>query len=230
MIAACAIFPDTLGFVRSPNAAFGWYNEFEAHTVDLRSFAIDVYKVTNGQYAEFVRAGGYENRSLWTETDWDWKTKNGICKPVFWARRGGQWFYRTMFEEIPLPLDWPVYVSHAEASAYARWVGKVLPTEAQFHRVAYGTPEGSERMFPWGADKGFFSTIRTFKCGWPRERSVVRKNLIRIKPQSHLTRDRHQECITVVVDRRQRRYKDGGEGGILFTCPRLCCWICVHCL
>jgi formylglycine-generating enzyme required for sulfatase activity len=57
-----------------------------------------------------------------------------------------------MFDNIPLPPDWPVYVSHAEASAYAQWVGKSLPTEAQWHRAAYGTPEGSERQFPWGSD------------------------------------------------------------------------------
>ena len=50
-----------------------------------------------------------------------------------------------MFEELPLPLDWPVYVSHAEAAAYARSAGKSLPTEAQFHRAAYGTPQGVER-------------------------------------------------------------------------------------
>ena len=54
------------------------------------------------------------------------------------------------FETVPLPLDWPVYVSHAEAAAYARFVGKSLPTEAQFHRAAYGTPEGMEREYPWG--------------------------------------------------------------------------------
>ena len=48
-----------------------------------------------------------------------------------------------MFEEIPLPLDWPVYVSHAEASAYATWAGKRLPTEAEWHRAAYGTLEDS---------------------------------------------------------------------------------------
>ena len=54
--------------------------------------------------------------------------------------------------EVPLPLDWPVYVSHAEASAYARWAGKALPTEAQWHRAAYGTPEGTERPYPWGSD------------------------------------------------------------------------------
>ena len=43
-----------------------------------------------------------------------------------------------MFEEIPLPLDWPVYVSHAEASAYAAWARKRLPTEAEWHRAADG--------------------------------------------------------------------------------------------
>ena len=45
-----------------------------------------------------------------------------------------------MFDEIPLPLSWPVYVSHAEASAYARWAGKRLPTEAEWQRAAYGSP------------------------------------------------------------------------------------------
>jgi formylglycine-generating enzyme required for sulfatase activity len=49
-----------------------------------------------------------------------------------------------MFEEVPLPLDWPVYVSQAEASAYARWKGRRLMTEAEFHRAAYGTPDGAD--------------------------------------------------------------------------------------
>jgi formylglycine-generating enzyme required for sulfatase activity len=55
-----------------------------------------------------------------------------------------------MFEEFPLPLDWPVYVSHAEASAFARWAGKSLPTEEEWHRAAYGTPQGIENYYPWG--------------------------------------------------------------------------------
>jgi formylglycine-generating enzyme required for sulfatase activity len=45
-----------------------------------------------------------------------------------------------MFGEVPLPAAWPVYVSHAEASAYARWRGARLPTEAEWHRAAEGTP------------------------------------------------------------------------------------------
>src|SRR5436190_14200995 len=138
----------TLGLPR--DGRFGWDNEFEAHQVHVPAFAIDKYKVTNGEYLEFIHAGGYQNRSLWSDVDWHWKTSQKISQPAFWKKSDGQWLYCTMFEEIPLPLDWPVYVSHAEASAYAQWLGKSLPSEAQWHRAAYGTTDGRECEFPWG--------------------------------------------------------------------------------
>ena len=141
--------PITLGLSRD-DSAFGWDNEYNAHTVDLPAFAIDQHKVSNGQYLEFIAAGGYENRELWREPDWNWITAHNITHPVFWKRRGGRWLYRTMFDEIDLPLDWPVYVSHAEASAYARWAGKALPGEAQWQRAAYGSMSGDQRSYPWG--------------------------------------------------------------------------------
>jgi ergothioneine biosynthesis protein EgtB len=141
----------TLGLSRD-NLDFGWDNEFDAHRVSVPAFEIDRHKVTNGQYLEFMNAGGYENSSSWPEAGWNWKTEQNLSHPLFWKRRNGRWYYRTMFDELPLPLDWPVFVSHAEASAYARWAGKTLPTEAQWHRAAYGTPAGSERPFPWGSE------------------------------------------------------------------------------
>jgi len=140
----------TLGLPRSAAAPFGWDNEFEAHQVDVPAFAIDVFKVTNGEYLKFVLDGAYDHRALWADADWEWRQMRGISQPFYWRRRGDQWSYQTMFAEVPLPADWPVYVSHAEAAAYARWSGKALPSEAQFHRAAYGTPDGSERAYPWG--------------------------------------------------------------------------------
>jgi ergothioneine biosynthesis protein EgtB len=139
----------TLGLPRAPHS-FGWDNEFEAHSVQVPAFAIDPYKVTNGEFFQFVRAGGYDDRRFWSDEDWDWIRQQNIAHPHFWLERQGVWFCRAMFEEVPLPLDWPVYVSHAEAAAYARFAGKSLPTEAQFHRAAYGAPEGGERKYPWG--------------------------------------------------------------------------------
>ncbi|MFZ1158749.1 MAG: SUMF1/EgtB/PvdO family nonheme iron enzyme [Candidatus Sulfotelmatobacter sp.] len=109
----------TLGLPRD-SETFGWDNEFVAHNVDVGAFEIDPYKVTNRQYLEFIKAGGYETRAFWSEEDWDWKTQQGITRPIFWKQEGNEWFYRTMFDDVRLPLDWPVYVSHAEAQAYAR--------------------------------------------------------------------------------------------------------------
>jgi iron(II)-dependent oxidoreductase len=144
----------TLGLQRNEGDEFGWDNEFDAHGVEVAGFGMDNYNVTNRDFLRFVQAGGYENRSLWGAEAWDWKQKEGIQHPIFWRREGNLWMYRTMFGEVCLPQEWPVYVSHAEATAYAKWLGRKLPTEAQFHRAAYGTPEGTrERQYPWGAER-----------------------------------------------------------------------------
>lgn len=142
----------SLGLSRA-GSEFGWDNEFEQHMVQVPAFEIDQYMVTNRQYLDFMDAGGYEAQVFWKDDDWAWKAAHQIEHPVFWKKADEGWLYRTMFEEIPLPTDWPVYLSHAEASAYARWAGKKLPTEAQWQRAAYGTPEGNERHFPWGIER-----------------------------------------------------------------------------
>jgi ergothioneine biosynthesis protein EgtB len=139
----------TLG-IPQDGESFGWDNEFKVHVEQVPAFAIDAYHVTNGDFLKFMHAGGYEDQSFWSGADWAWVKEQNVIHPGFWRVREGKWFYQGMFEEVPLPLDWPVYVSHAEASAYARFVGKSLPTEAQYHRAAFGTPQGIERAYPWG--------------------------------------------------------------------------------
>jgi iron(II)-dependent oxidoreductase len=141
----------TLGLPRD-GGLFGWDNEYEAHTVSVPAFAIDQHKVTNQQYLEFIDAGGYETPAFWSGDDWDWKSGQGISHPAFWKRDGNQWLYRTMFQNVPLPLNWPAYVSQAEAKAHARWAGKSLPTEAEWQRAAYSTEHGDERPYPWGGE------------------------------------------------------------------------------
>jgi iron(II)-dependent oxidoreductase len=120
----------TLG--RPEGDGFGWDNEFREHPVEVEPFSISKYKVSNGDYLEFVREGG--------------------DPPPFWIRRGEEWNLRAMFEEVALPFDHPVYATWNGAHAYAKWRGKRLPTEAEFHRAAFGTPSGAERNYPWGAE------------------------------------------------------------------------------
>jgi len=119
---------------------FGWDNEFDAHEVEVGEFQIDRYKVSNGDYLKFIQDGGYEDESL------KWLADQGIRRPVFWKNES---VYRTMFTEIPMPLDWPVYVSHSEASAYARWAGKSLPTESEWQRAAQNAVPGNAGFERW---------------------------------------------------------------------------------
>ena len=117
--------PANLGL--APGGAFGWDNEFQAHTVEVPAFSVAQHKVTNGEYLEFVR--------------------QGADPPFFWADRGAGWLFRGMFSEYPLPLDTPVYVTHEQAAAYARWRGLRLPSEAEYHRAACQAPRSSNLNF-----------------------------------------------------------------------------------
>ncbi|KND61931.1 Serine/threonine kinase [Candidatus Burkholderia verschuerenii] len=137
----------TLGLT-CDSGRFGWDNEFGEVRVDVPAFEMDRFMVTNGDYLRFVDAGGYDNRALWSDADWQWKQDESVAHPAFWSRcESGGWTLRTMFDEIDLPLDWPVYVSYAEANAFARWQGKTLPTEAQWQRAAHGAPHVAEGNF-----------------------------------------------------------------------------------
>lgn len=131
---------------------FGWDNEFGQTIVEVQGFSIDSLPVTNGQFFEFVEAGGYKQERYWRPEDWRWRTLERKQHPSCWRQQDGQWIYRAMFDEFPLwkVASWPVYVSLAEARAYARWRGKRLPTEAEFQRATYYGPDESESLFPWG--------------------------------------------------------------------------------
>ena len=141
----------TLGVARAENPYGVWDNEHDEHAVDVPAFRVQSHKVTNADWLAFVEAGGYRDDALWTDDDRAWRERESVTHPAFWSRRDGRWWWRALFGEVPLAPATPVYVSHAEARAYARWRGASLPTEAQWHRAAYATADGRESPFPWGS-------------------------------------------------------------------------------
>lgn len=140
----------TLG--ADPGASFAWDNERARHEIPVPAFAIDALPVTNADFRAFVDAGGYRDAALWDAEGWAWRSRRGLVRPHAWSEHDGRLWHRTLagacdWDEA---RDWPATVSHAEASAFARWRGARLPTEGEFHRAAYGGPDGTERAYPWG--------------------------------------------------------------------------------
>jgi formylglycine-generating enzyme required for sulfatase activity len=108
-------------------SGFGWDNEFAPHAVEVPAFRIAKHKVTNGDYLAFV--------------------EEGAVPPPFWIASGRRWKYRGMFADLPLPLDWPVYVTHDQARAFAKWKGMRLMSEAEYHRASEGADPGGNLDF-----------------------------------------------------------------------------------
>lgn len=107
--------------------------------VELSSFYMDEFPVTNARYACFIEAGGYQEPTLWTPSGWSWVNAWNITRPNYWD------------DPLWARPDVPVTgVSWWEALAFARWEGKTLPTEAQWEYACKG-PSGY--TYPWGEDE-----------------------------------------------------------------------------
>ncbi|MGC2163438.1 MAG: ergothioneine biosynthesis protein EgtB [Silvibacterium sp.] len=122
---------------------FCFDNEQPRHKVYLEPFALASRLVTCGEYLDFIRGGGYERADLWLSDGWDTVKAQGWRAPLYWFEEEGEWRVFTLRGAVDLRemLATPVcHVSYYEADAFARWMGKRLPTEAEWEIAAVDVP------------------------------------------------------------------------------------------
>jgi ergothioneine biosynthesis protein EgtB len=122
-------------------AGFAYDNEFPRHSVLLEPYRLADRPVTNGEFLEFVDAGGYRDSKFWLSDGWQSVLRNDWASPLYWETIDGEWHEMTLGGLRPLDSAQPVcHVSYFEADAFATWAGKRLPTEPEWENAAASAP------------------------------------------------------------------------------------------
>jgi len=125
----------------SSHNLYGWDNEYGEYRESVSDFSVSKYLVSNGEFMEFVKEGGYENDEFWDEEGRKFLAISGAKYPPFWIKDESGFKYRTLAKIIDMPLDWPVDVNALEAEAFCRYksqkdgVKYSLPSEAEYRLI-----------------------------------------------------------------------------------------------
>ena len=123
------------------SARYGWDNEYGQHAADVPAFQASRLLVSNGEFLEFVTAGGYAHDAFWDDEGRRWRDFARAMHPTFWVQGQDGWRLRLMTQEVAMPWNWPVEVNCLEARAFCRWKAQQsgqpvrLPTEDEWHRI-----------------------------------------------------------------------------------------------
>ncbi|MGF1936568.1 MAG: ergothioneine biosynthesis protein EgtB [Nostoc sp. ChiQUE02] len=146
-------------------------NERPAHKVYLDTYMIDRYPVTCGQYRSFMEAGGYQNSLWWSESGWQWLQNAPVTQPLYWCSERS-------YDRHPV-----CGVSWYEAEAYSRFVGKRLPTEAEWEKaVSWDVQTNSHRTYPWGDEEPITQRCNCVGVAHSRHRPIGKTTAVDVYP------------------------------------------------
>ncbi len=129
---------------------YGWDNEFSYHKANIKDFKASKYLVSNGEFLEFVKEGGYNKPDLFTEEGKEWLDFSQAKHPTFWVKKEGRYYLREINRVIPLPLNYPVDVNVYEAEAFCKYLSNKkgfevrLPSEDEYYRLYDYTNAGQK--------------------------------------------------------------------------------------
>ncbi|KAL3905288.1 MAG: hypothetical protein SGILL_009738, partial [Bacillariaceae sp.] len=159
--------------------SYGWDNEYGERSLDVPDFYASEHMITNGEFYQFVKDGGYRKKEYWSDDGWSWRTHRNLKKPFFWEQAGPagshEYNLRTIFDVVSMPWDWPVDVTYYEAKAYCHWKTekdgsptskpyRVL-TEAEHHVIRHKDHNLQAARQDAGADKVMVTSGEDFPIG-----------------------------------------------------------------
>lgn len=151
---------------------FAFDNEQPRHQVYLNDFRLASRLVTNGEYIEFMNSGSYQQPEYWLSDAWKIILQQHWQAPLYWQQIDNEWWQMTLAGLRKVDMQAPVcHVSYYEASAYALWAGKRLPSEAEWEVAAFNLEvEGNLR------EKGFLQPAPAHPASLPSTSKNTSKN------------------------------------------------------
>ena len=132
-----AAVPRGIQSIGHAGQGFCFDNETPAHDELIADMRIARSLVSNADWLEFIKAGGYDTPSLWLSDGWTQVQEAGWQAPGYWRREAGGWSTMTLAGRQSVDPQAPVtHVSYYEADAFARFAGKHLPSEAEWEVAA----------------------------------------------------------------------------------------------
>ena len=130
-------FAEEIAQIGHEGSEFSYDNEGPRHRALVPASTLASRPVTNGEYLQFIEAGGYARSEYWLSLGWTTVNEQRWQAPLYWTKKDGQWWNFTLSGYRPIEESEPVtHVSYFEADAYANWAGARLPTEFEWERAS----------------------------------------------------------------------------------------------